>query len=242
MSSAKDSVIEMTRAQRKRDTALGYRLFAKMRWGDVGDGHISARDPEHEDCFWVLKDGVPFGRATVGDLVLVAPDGSLAIGEGGINMAGYYIHHPVHEARPDVISAAHTHTQWGTPFSAERRPILPITQEACIFFNDTALFDDEEVQIQSCDGGRHIADAIGEKGAVVLANHGILTASESVAEAVGRFIMLERVCEAHMKARDAKPISDEAALFAQKDLVKDGVGKGAFEWLVNSHLHGVSVD
>ncbi|MEL7184904.1 MAG: class II aldolase/adducin family protein [Pseudomonadota bacterium] len=242
MSSARDSVVELTRVQRKRDVALGYRLFAKMRWGDVGDGHISARDPEHEDCFWVLGGDVPFSRATVNDLVLVAPDGSLRVGEGGINRAGYYIHHPVHEARPDIVSAAHTHTGWGTPFSAECRPILPITQESCIFFNDTAMFDDEEVQIQDCDGGRRIAAALGDKGAIILRNHGILTAAASVAETVGRFVMLERVCEAHLKARDAQPISEEAALYAQKDLVKDGVGKQAFEWLVNNHLHGVSVD
>ena len=190
----------------------------------------------------IQSEDIPPCLAPADDLVLVAPDGTLAIGKGGINMAGYYIHHPVHEARRDVVSAAHAHTHWGTPFSAERRPILPITQEACIFFNDTALFDDEEVQIQSCDGERRIADAIGDKGSVILANHGILTAADSVAESVGRFVMLERVCEAHMKARDAKPISEEAALFAQKDLVKDGVGKGAFEWLVNNHLHGVAVD
>ena len=242
MSSAKDSVVELTRAQRKREVALGYRLFAHMRWGDVGDGHISARDPEREDCFWVLGGDIPFGRATVDDLVLVAPDGSLVVGEGNINMAGYYIHHPVHEARPDVISAAHTHTGWGTPFSAEVRPILPITQEACVFFDDTAIFDDDEVQIQDCDGGRRIAEALGDKGAVILANHGILTAADSVAEAVGRFIMLERVCESHMKARDAKPISEEAARYAKQDLISDGFGKKSFEWLVDAHLQGVSVD
>ncbi|MFZ8989499.1 MAG: hypothetical protein ACO2ZJ_04070 [Pseudohongiellaceae bacterium] len=39
-----DSVAEI-RARRKRECALGYRLFAAHRWGDLGDGHISARDP-----------------------------------------------------------------------------------------------------------------------------------------------------------------------------------------------------
>ena len=35
--------IEQIRARRKRDCALGYRLFAAQKWGDLGDGHISAR-------------------------------------------------------------------------------------------------------------------------------------------------------------------------------------------------------
>ena len=242
MSSAEDSVVELTRAQRKRDTALGYRLFAKMRWGDTGDGHISARDPERTDCFWVLGGDIPFSRATVDDLVLIDPDGKLVVGDSGINMAAYYIHHPLHAARRDVVSAAHTHTGWGTPFSAEVRPIQPISQESCIFFDDTAIFDDEEVQILSCDGGERIAASLGDKGGIILRNHGILTAADSVAEAVGRFIMLERVCEVHMKVRDAKPISEEAAVHAQQDLVKNGAGKMAFEFLVKNHLHGVVVD
>ena len=34
------------RAHRKRMCALGYRIFGALRWGMLGDGHVSARDPE----------------------------------------------------------------------------------------------------------------------------------------------------------------------------------------------------
>lgn len=227
---------EAIRAKRKRDVALGYRIFAAMRWGDTGDGHISARDPERTDCFWLLRYGVSYHRARVEDLVLVAPDGTLADGEGPINVAGYYIHQPILASRPDAVSAAHVHTGWGTPFAAEARPLQPITQESCIFFEDHALFDDEEVQIQSVAAGQRIADALGETRAVILRNHGLLTVGDSVAEAVGSFVFLERVAEAHMKARDAKPISAEAARFAKADLVKYGAGRVAFRNLVARHL------
>ena len=118
------------RAERKRDLALGYRILAAQRWGDLGDGHISARDPERTDCFWVLRYGVSYHAARVADLVLVGPDGDLVDGDGVINMAAYYIHHPILMARPDLVSATHVHTGWGTPFSAEVRPIEPITQES----------------------------------------------------------------------------------------------------------------
>jgi ribulose-5-phosphate 4-epimerase/fuculose-1-phosphate aldolase len=234
---------EEIRARRKRDVALGYRLLASQRWGDTGDGHISGRDPEQTDCFWLLSYGVSFHAATVEDLVLVGPAGEILEGRdpGGINVAGYYIHHPILAARPEIVSATHVHTGWGTPFAAERRPILPITQESCIFFEDHALFDDEEVQVQDTDGGRRIAQAMGQNRAVILANHGLLTAGHSVAEAVGTFILMERVCEAHMKARDAKPISDAAALYAKQDLVRDGAGRAAFRALTARHVGDVSV-
>lgn len=151
-----DSVAEI-RARRKQECALGYRLFAAHRWGDLGDGHISARDPEKTDCFWMLRWGVSYHAAKVSDLVLVGADGSLIEGEGTINIAGYYIHHPILEARPDLVSAVHVHTGWGSPFSAEARMIEPISQESCIFFEDHALWNDEEVQVQSVPAGRRIA-------------------------------------------------------------------------------------
>ena len=110
-----------------------------MKWGDLGDGHISARDPERTDCFWMLRYGVSYDDVKVSDLVLVGPDGKLAEGRGGVNFAGYYIHQPILEARPDLVSAVHVHTGWGTPFSSEARLFDPISQESCIFFEDHAL-------------------------------------------------------------------------------------------------------
>ena len=59
------------RLQRKREVALGYRILAAQRWGDLGDGHISARDPERNDCFWMLRYGPSYHTATLEDLVLV---------------------------------------------------------------------------------------------------------------------------------------------------------------------------
>ena len=225
------------RAHRQQQLALAYRLFAALRWGDMGDGHISARDPEHTDCFWLLPLGISFHRARVDDLVLVGPDGKVRQGtHTDINMSGYYIHHPIHVARPDAVSAAHVHTPWGTPFAAEGRMIEPITQESCLFFEDNGLFDDEEVQVQDTDCGERIAKALGQNSAVILKNHGLLTVGDSVAETVGRFVMLERVAEAHMKTTQAKPISKEAALYAKTDLIRYGGGAGVFESLVQRHI------
>ena len=227
---------EEIRAERKRQVALGYRILAAQRWGDLGDGHISARDPERSDCFWLLRYGVSYHEARVRDLVLVGPDGSLEEGEGFINRAAYYIHHPILMARPEAVSATHVHTGWGTPFSAEVRPIQPITQESCIFFEDHAIFDDEEVQVQSTEGGRRIALALGANRAIILRNHGLLTVADRVDEAVGSFVHMERVAEAHMKARNAKPISAAAARYAKKDLVGHGAGRVAFQALVARHI------
>ena len=227
--------IEEERLRRKREVALGYRIFASLRWGDLGDGHITARDPELEDHMWLLRYPCGFERATVDDLVLVRPDGTTTCGRE-INMTAYNIHHPIHEARPDVVSVAHTHTPWGTPFSATGRPIVPITQEACTFHHRWAFFDDEEVQILNRDGGARIAEALGDKQVGILRSHGLITTGGTVAETIAGFVTLERVTEALMKVGDPQPISDEAAVIARDDLVRYRSLETAFGFLVQRHI------
>ena len=199
-----DAKLEL-REQRKRGGGAWLSDLCGARFGgDLGDGHISARDPLRPDCFWLLDVDVPFREASAETMVLVDADGRLAEGGRGTNMPGYYIHQPILAARGDVASAAHTHTPYGTPFAAEARLFEPITQESCVFFDDHALFDDDEVQVQSVDCGARIAKALGPCRGVVLRNHGLLTVGASVKEAVAWFVMMERVARgAHEGAQPA---------------------------------------
>ncbi len=227
------ATIDAERAHRKRMCALGYRIFGTLGYGQTGDGHISARDPELTDHFWLLRYGVPFKYATVDELVLVAPDGSIAQGAGGINMAAYYIHHPVHEARPDVVSAAHCHSPYGTSFAAQARLFEPLSQESCMFVFDQALFDDEELNIASTSGGERIAAALGGNNLAILRNHGLLSAGDSVESAVSRFVLAERVAEVHVKAGVAgRPISETGAKKVALSYQAANVPWHAFQYLV----------
>lgn len=232
--------IEAERLKRKREVALGYRIFASLRWGDLGDGHITARDPELTDHMWLLRYPVGFESATVDDLVLVRPDGTTVSGEP-INITAYNIHHPVHDARPDVVGVAHTHTAWGTPLCALGLPIRPVTQEACTFFERWAFFDDEEVQILNRQGGERIAEALGDNQVALLRSHGLLSTGASVGETIAAFVVLERTCEALMKCRDADAISDQAARIARDDLAGARSLELAFEFLVNRHVGDADV-
>ncbi len=240
MLSVMSDQIEAERLKRKREVALGYRIFASLRWGDLGDGHITARDPEFPDHMWLLRYPVGFERATIDDLVLVGPDGTTADGSE-INITAYNIHHPIHDARADVVGVAHTHTPWGTPFCATGRPIEAISQEACTFFDNWAFFDDEEVQILNRNGGERIADALGDNQVGMLRSHGLISTGTTVAETIAAFVTLERVTEALMKVPDATPISDEAAVIARDDLQQARSLELAFQFLVSRHVGDPSV-
>jgi ribulose-5-phosphate 4-epimerase/fuculose-1-phosphate aldolase len=233
------------RAHRQRRLALAYRLFGALHWGEQGDGHISARDPERTDCFWLLRYGVPFNAATVDDLVLVAPDGSMVGGErvetAEINPTAYYIHMPIHEARPEVVCAAHTHTPYGTPWSASAEPFEMICQEALAFFDDQAVFDEGEVDVQSTDGGKRIAAALGGAKLVNLRNHGLLTVGTNIDEAMGWYLMAERVAEVHVKSKHPKPFSRDDAERCAVTIRTPGQGWRVFNWAIRARIPDPSV-
>ncbi len=220
------------RALRKWECAIGYRIFSALRWGQIGDGHVTARDPVRTDHFWVLGYGIPFRDASVDNLVLVSPEGDVVEGPGDtVNCAAYNIHHPVLAAHPTAHAAAHTHTPHGTPWAAHAELFRPLSQESCAFVDDQALYEGEDLEVVDTAGGERIAAAMGAHKLVILRNHGLLTGGASPGEAVGWFVLAERVAEVHIKAPNGVPISEEAAKEVAPGMSHSHVGWRTFQWL-----------
>lgn len=235
--------LEDLRLLRKWEAAIGYRVFAAMRWGQLGDGHVTARDPILTDHFWVLGYGIPFSAATIDNLTLVGPDGQGVQGptHNGVNFAAYNIHWPIFDARPDVVSAAHTHTPFGTSWSANVQPFSALSQESCAVVFDQSMYMGEDLEIVDPSGGRAIARAMGDTKVCIIRNHGLLTAGGSPGEAVGWFVMAERVAEVHVKASSPVPISDEAAKEVATTLASSAMGWRVFQWLARDLVPDPSV-
>jgi len=195
--------VEEERLRRKQRLAAGFRLFGKFGFEEGLAGHITARDPEHLDHFWVNPLGLPFAHIRQSDLIRVDANGQVVEGDAVVNTAAFAIHSAVHAARPDVIAAAHSHSIYGKSWSALGRLLDPLTQDACAFFEDHALFDDYTGVVVDTEEGKRIAHALADKKAVILRNHGLLTAGHSVDEAVWWFITMERSCQAQLLAEAA---------------------------------------
>jgi ribulose-5-phosphate 4-epimerase/fuculose-1-phosphate aldolase len=206
--------VEDERRHRKQRLAAAFRVFSRYGFDEGVAGHITARDPERTDCFWVNPFGMDFGRIRVKDLVLVNPEGEVIEGTGGVNRAAYAIHSAVHRARPDVVAAAHSHSLYGKAFSALGRPLEMITQDHCDFYGDHALYDGFRGVVLDREEGDRIAAALGSTKAAILRNHGLLTVGHSVDEAAWWFIRMEQCCRVTLLAEAAGtpiPIDDEAA-------------------------------
>jgi ribulose-5-phosphate 4-epimerase/fuculose-1-phosphate aldolase len=202
-----ERTIEEERLHRKQRLAAGFRLFSKFGFDEGVAGHITARDPELLDHFWVNPFGMHFGHIRVSDLLLVRHDGKIIEGSLPVNQAAFAIHSEIHAARPDVIGAAHSHSVYGKTWSSLGRLLDPITQDACSFYDDHALFDDYTGVVLDTEEGKRIGYDLGMRKAIILRNHGLLTVGHSVDEAVWWFITMERSCQAQLMAEAAgKPI------------------------------------
>jgi ribulose-5-phosphate 4-epimerase/fuculose-1-phosphate aldolase len=202
------SSVDEERRYRKQRLASAFRLFGTFGFDEGIAGHITARDPELTDHFWVNPFGMNFKQVRVRDLILVNDRGEVVDGSWPVNAAAFAIHSQVHAARPDVQAAAHAHSVYGKSWSSLRRPLDPLTQDACAFYGDHAVFDDYTGVVLDLEEGKRIAHALGDHKAVILSNHGLLTVGHSVDEAAWWFITMERTCQAQLLAEAAgSPVS-----------------------------------
>ena len=220
--------VEEERLHRKQRMAATFRLFSKLGFDEGIAGHVTARDPERADHFWVNPFGMHFGCIRVSDLVLCNHQGEVVEGSAPVNRAAFAIHSQVHAARPDVVAAAHTHSVHGRAFSTLGRLLDPVTQDACAFYGDHGLFDDYTGVVLDVEEGKRIAHALGDHKAVILRNHGLLTVGRSVDEAAWWFVAMERSCQAQLLAMAAgNPISIDPEMAR---LTRDQVGSSPGGW------------
>jgi len=211
--------ISEERLHRKQRLAAGFRLFAHFGFDEGVAGHITARDPEHTDHFWVNPFGMHFAHIRASDLILVNESGEVVGSDRHVNRSAFAIHSRVHAARPDVVAAAHAHSMYGKSWSTLGRLLDPITQDACAFYQDHGVFESYEGLVSQTDEGDRIASTLGSRKAIILRNHGLLTVGETVDEAVWWFITMDRSCQAQLLAESAgKPvhISADTAIRARE--------------------------
>jgi ribulose-5-phosphate 4-epimerase/fuculose-1-phosphate aldolase len=227
------------RLHRQRQLVAAFHLFSKFGFDEGVAGHITARDPERTDHFWVNPFGISFGVLRVSDLILVNDRGEIVEGDGLLNTAAFAIHSQVHAARPDVMAAAHSHSLHGKAWSSLGRLLDPITQDSCAFYEDHGLYDDFTGVVLDVNEGKRIAYALGGHKAVILRNHGLLTVGHSVEEAAWWFITMERSCQAQLLAEAAGtpiPIAPEAARVTREQVGSHEGGWFSFQPLLQKLL------
>jgi ribulose-5-phosphate 4-epimerase/fuculose-1-phosphate aldolase len=212
------------RRHRKERLAAALRVLGRFGYDEGVAGHVTVRDPELTDHFWANPFGVPFGHVRTSDLILVNESGQVVEGRFHVNQAAFVIHAHIHRGRPEVTAVVHSHPPYGRALSALGERLEPLTQDACAFYEDHALFDAYTGVVVDDAEARRIAEALGPHKALILRNHGLLTVADSVDAAAWWFLSMERACQTQLAVRTAGkpvPITHDDAVRTREQLGND---------------------
>jgi ribulose-5-phosphate 4-epimerase/fuculose-1-phosphate aldolase len=218
------------------DLAAAYRLVAYYGWDDLIFTHLSARIPGPEHHFLLNPYNLMFEEVTASSLVKVDMKGQPVEPSPFVtNPAGFTIHSALHMARDDAHAVMHLHTPHGQAVSAHAEGLLPLTQTAMLIRDDIGYHDYEGVAVDLDERERLVAN-LGDKGAMLLRNHGTLAVGETVGEAFLKIYFLERACEAQILALSAgennlnAPPQDAPEVTAQQGKIGLKMAAGALAW------------
>lgn len=200
-------------ARLRKEVALACRILAAHGQGDAIWGHVSARDPGGRGL-WMKPSGLGLEEIKPADLLLLDLDGRVLAGRHPRHVE-YPIHAEIFRARPEVQAVVHTHPLAATPFSALRVPLRPVSHEACLFVPpDVPRFTETSDLIVTAELGAAVTRRMGSTWAVLLENHGIVTAGESVADACIRALLLDKAAGMQLLTAGREQVStdDDEAL------------------------------
>ena len=222
--------VEEHRNYLKRRLVAACRSFASFGLDYGFAGHLTVRDPEHPHLYWTNPMCVHFSRVKLSNLILADHNGTVVEGNYAINRAGYVLHAAVHEEHPDIVAMCHAHTEYGTAFASLGRPLDPISQDACAFYDDHVVIRDEAGQVAvETKAGMSVAPHFAGVRAAIHQNHGLLTVSRhSIDAAAFWFMALERCCKQQLivEATGHKPtlVPHDRAVYSREHVGSEYIG------------------
>jgi ribulose-5-phosphate 4-epimerase/fuculose-1-phosphate aldolase len=182
------------------ELAAAHRLVAQFAFVDLTYNHISVRVPDEPNHFLVKADNLFMEQVSASNIVKYDVDGNQVMeSDYKASPAAYNVHAAVLAARPEIMSAVHTHTPANLAVSAQKQGLIPITQQAMRFYNRIAYYRNT-VDDTTRDGSDQMAAQMGDKWVMILENHGALVCGTNLAEAYIYHHFFELACRAQVGA------------------------------------------
>ena len=207
--------MEITELQ--KDLAATFRWTARLNMHEGVANHFSACVPGSSTDFYVNKAGLHFSQIKASDIILVTKDNieELKKKPDLVDPTAINIHGAIHQKVPHAKCIFHVHSKYATALSTLKDPIMkPIDQNTMIFFNRVSVFN-EFGGLGFEDESIKMANALGNKQHLLLANHGIITTGETIAEGFNYLYYFEKAAETYLTAlstnKELNIVSDEIA-------------------------------
>ena len=207
----------MERLEILNDLAAAFRWAAKLNMHEGVANHFSVCVPGSNEDFYVNGSGMHFSTIKASDMVLVEQRNieKLKNNPSIVDPTAINIHGTIHKKVPHAKCILHVHSKYATALSALKDPTLPpIDQNSMRFYNRVAIFSDYG-GLGFEEESNKMVTCIGNKRVMLMANHGILTIGQTVAQAFDELFYFEKACETYITAlstqKELKIVNDEVA-------------------------------
>ncbi len=171
-------------------------------------GNLSARLPDGNVV--LTASSLDYEVMTLDDLVVCEPDGEVLEGER-TPTTEKALHLACLREHADIGAVIHSHAKFATMFAVTHQPIPCVIEEFDIYVGGDVPVADYRLT-GSDELGEEVSRWVGDRGAVLMANHGLLTVGATPEAAMKVASLVERTAEIIWGARqigDLVPLPEE---------------------------------
>lgn len=214
--------------------AACYRVFAMLGWTEMIYNHITLRVPASasggDKHFLINPFGLHYSEVTASNLVKIDLAGNILDGsKHPFNPAGYVLHSCIHDGVTGAHCVMHTHTTAGVAVASLAAGLSQSNFYSAQLHGMVACHDFEGITIRANEGPRVVA-SIGDRKAVILRNHGLLSWGETLPLAFAVLWTLQRACEVQLATQSMGaplPVPEAIAAQCTRDSFQFDPSKGA---------------
>ena len=179
------------------DLAAAFRLTASFNWHEAVANHFSAAISDDGKTFLLNPRWKHFSTICASDLLLLNADDSQVMEQADApDPSAWCIHGSIHAQVPHAKVLLHCHPPYATALCGLKDPsIKPIDQNTARFYNRTAIDLAFGGIADDAAEGIRIANAFGNHSVMMMGNHGVSVAAQTVAEAFDQLYFLERASQ-----------------------------------------------
>lgn len=208
----------------RADLAAAFRLAVRLDLHEGVCNHFSVM--LEGGRFLLNRYGLHWSEVTASNLLALDANGNILAGEGEFEKTAFYIHSRIHFANPRATCVLHTHMPYATALTLLENGRLEMVEQNALRFHDDIAYDDAyNGLVVDPEEGDRLARALGAKRVLFLANHGVIVAGPSVAEAFDLLYYLERACRLQVLARSMgrplKPVRPEVVRATSRLMLAD---------------------
>lgn len=167
----------------KRMLVLANRILANEKVVDAF-GHISVRNPENNNTFFISRALSP-ELVCFDDILELDFEGNIVGGNPDYKPFNERaIHCAIYEARPDVMCVCHPHPHEIIPFASTDIPLRSIYHQDVTFYDGIPVFKELPLEcgmlINTLPLARQLAKELGSRRGILIRNHGVVVVGESI--------------------------------------------------------------